>query len=150
MPSLNQLIRIQRAAIKLRIAFANRFWGMHIHPTARLSTSAKLDRTYPRGIHIGAETYVAFGAAILSHDMVRALRTDTVIGSQCFIGARSIIMPGVTIGDNAIVAAGAVVTKDVPPNTVVGGNPARIISTDIRTGPYGVLQRSKNEEQPAE
>nr|WP_033927463.1 DapH/DapD/GlmU-related protein [Sphingomonas sp. 35-24ZXX] len=149
MPSLNQLIRLQRAAIKLRIAFANRFWGMHIHPTVRLSTSAKLDRTYPRGIHIGAETYVAFGAAILSHDMIRALRTDTVIGRRCFIGARSIIMPGVTVGDSAIVAAGAVVTQDVPPNTIVGGNPARILRTDIRTGPYGVLQRLKLQEPPA-
>lgn len=149
MPSLNQLIRIQRAAIKLRIAFANRFWGMQIHPTARLSTSAKLDRTYPRGIHIGAETYIAFGAAILSHDMIRALRTDTVIGSRCFIGARSIIMPGVTVGDNAIVAAGAVVTHDVPPNTVVGGNPARVLRTGIRTGPYGVLQHPKHEDPPA-
>lgn len=149
MPSLNQLIVLQRAAIRLRIAFANRFWGMHIHPTVRLSTTAKLDRTFPQGIHIGAETYVAFGAAILSHDMVRALRTNTVIGSQCFIGARSIIMPGVTIGNNSIIAAGAVVTQDVPDNTVVAGNPARILRTGIRTGPYGVLQRSKQKEPQA-
>jgi len=47
---------------------------------------------------------------------------------NCFIGVNAIIMPGVTIGPNAIVAAGAVVTKDVPPDVIVGGNPARIIS----------------------
>ncbi|MBB9021295.1 hypothetical protein FSH75_011075, partial [Escherichia coli] len=43
------------------------------------------------------------------------------------IGGRAVINPGVTIGDNVVVASGAVVTKDVPDNVVVGGNPARII-----------------------
>lgn len=54
------------------------------------------------------------------------------IGNNCFIGARCIIMPGVTIGDNCIVGAGSVVTKSIAPNTVVAGNPARPI-TDIDT-----------------
>lgn len=49
------------------------------------------------------------------------------IGNNVWIGGGAIINPGVTIGDNAVVASGAVVTKDVPPNTVVGGNPARVI-----------------------
>jgi maltose O-acetyltransferase len=50
------------------------------------------------------------------------------IRDNTFIGDSAIILPGVTIGPNAIVAAGAVVTKDVPPNTIVGGNPAKAIS----------------------
>ena len=49
------------------------------------------------------------------------------IGNDVWIGARSIIMDGVSIGDGAIVAAGSVVTKDVPPYAVVGGSPAKII-----------------------
>ena len=49
------------------------------------------------------------------------------IGNNCFIGARSIIMPGCKIGNNCIVAAGSVVTKSVPNNTIVGGNPAKKI-----------------------
>lgn len=51
------------------------------------------------------------------------------IFDNCFIGARSIIMYDVKIGPNAIVAAGSVVTKDVPEGMVVGGNPAKVIST---------------------
>lgn len=49
------------------------------------------------------------------------------IGHNVWLGGRSVINPGVTIGDNCIVASGAIVTKAVPPNVIVGGNPARII-----------------------
>ena len=52
---------------------------------------------------------------------------DTVVGSDVWIGRESVIMPGVTIGDGAIIAAYSVVTKDVPPYSVFGGNPARFI-----------------------
>ncbi|MEV5877461.1 CatB-related O-acetyltransferase [Streptomyces sp. NPDC052101] len=54
-------------------------------------------------------------------------RGDTVIGNDVWIGYQALIMPGVRIGDGAIVAAGAVVTADVEPYTMVGGNPARPI-----------------------
>ena len=50
-----------------------------------------------------------------------------IIGDDCWIGIRSIIMPGVTIGDGAVVGAGAVVTKSVKPYKVVAGNPAKVI-----------------------
>ncbi len=46
---------------------------------------------------------------------------------NCWIGANSVILPGVTIGENSVVAAGSVVTKDVPADTVVAGVPARVI-----------------------
>lgn len=70
--------------------------------------------------------------ATLNHDMKPETRHDMIpkpihIGKNVWIGSNSVILPGVTIGDGAIVAAGAVVTKDVEKNTVVGGVPARFI-----------------------
>jgi maltose O-acetyltransferase len=49
------------------------------------------------------------------------------IGNGCWIGARATILPGVTIGNSSVIAAGSVVNRDVPPNTIVGGVPARTI-----------------------
>jgi acetyltransferase-like isoleucine patch superfamily enzyme len=142
MRSLNKFLKIQRLLVAIRRAYFVKVWGMEIDPTSVISLSAKLDLTYPKGIHIGSHTYIAFGAAILSHDMTRALKTDTRIGSHCFIGARSIILPGVTIGDHSIVAAGAIVTKSVPPNCIVAGNPATIMREGIHTETFGRLVRT--------
>lgn len=51
------------------------------------------------------------------------------IGSDVWIGGSSVILPGITIGDNSIIAAGSVVTKDVPTNSIVAGNPAKILKS---------------------
>jgi virginiamycin A acetyltransferase len=56
-----------------------------------------------------------------------ASRGDTVIGNDVWIGREAVIMPGVTIGDGAIIGASAVVVRDVAPYTTVGGNPARLL-----------------------
>ena len=53
------------------------------------------------------------------------------IGNNVWIGMRATILPGVTIGDGSIIAAGAIVTKDVPPRTLVGGCPARVIKENV-------------------
>jgi len=111
--------------------------GMDIHPTVEMSLSAKPDFTFPKGVHIGAYTYVAFGARILTHDRTRGLYTHTKIGQNCFIGGESLILPGITIGDNCVIGAGSVVTKDVPPRTIVAGNPATVIREGIEVGTYG-------------
>lgn len=54
-------------------------------------------------------------------------RGDTVIGHDVWVGYESVIMPGVTVGDGAVIAAKSVVVKDVPPYAIVGGNPAKVI-----------------------
>jgi len=115
---------------------------MNVHPDVQISLKAHLDLTNPQGVHIDEGTLVAFGAVILSHDMARALSTDTYIGRNCFIGAHAIVLPGVRIGDGCIVASGSVVTKDVPANSIVGGNPAKIIRSNIRTRKWGVLEEA--------
>lgn len=62
-----------------------------------------------------------------SHLSQIPFKGDTVVGNDVWFGRESVIMPGVKIGDGAIIAAYSVVTKDVEPYTVVGGNPARVI-----------------------
>jgi acetyltransferase-like isoleucine patch superfamily enzyme len=117
--------------------YLTRVWGMQIGKGSRVSLSARLDRTHPQGIHIGEETAIAFEVAILTHDFVNRRHVDVRIGKHCFIGARSIIMPGVTIGDNCIVASASVVMKDVPANSLVMGNPARVMESKILTSALG-------------
>ncbi len=76
---------------------------------------------------ISRGTMLCGGTHDLSSQRMPLLVGDIDIGKEVFIGARAIVLPGVTIGEGAVVAAGAVVTKDVEPWSVVGGNPARFI-----------------------
>jgi acetyltransferase-like isoleucine patch superfamily enzyme len=113
---------------------------MNIAKDVRLSFKSRIDKTNPRGLTIGEKTMVTFDAIILSHDYAsRRHAAKTIIGSHCFIGCASIIMPNITVGNHVIVAAGSVVTKDVPDNCIVAGNPAKIIKNDIDTIAYGML-----------
>jgi len=114
-----------------------RLWNMDIDPTVQMSLSAKLDLTFPKGIHVGPRSYLAFESRILTHDRTRGLYLHTRIGADCFIGGRSLILPGVEIGDGCVVGAGSVVTRSVPPRSLVAGNPARILRSEIEVGPYG-------------
>jgi acetyltransferase-like isoleucine patch superfamily enzyme len=128
-PNVNALLRFYYVHI----------WGMDIGPGCRISLDARLDKTNPRGIHIGRDTAINFGVAILTHDYIRRLHVDTWVGERCQVGARSIIMPGVRIGDGCVIAAGSVVMKDVPPGCLVYGNPARVMEKGLVTGALGVV-----------
>lgn len=137
MLSLNHLLPLRRALVAAKRFAYVRIFGMSLHPTVQFSLSAYFDRTYPKGVHVGAESWVALGATILTHDRTRGLYLDTRVGERCFVGARSMLLPGVQVGDGCIVAAGAVVTKDVPSHCIVAGNPARVVREGIEVGPYG-------------
>jgi acetyltransferase-like isoleucine patch superfamily enzyme len=82
------------------------------HPPDRVTT-------YPLAINLGLE-----GAG---EDGFPAPSKDIVVGSDVYLGQQSVILSGVTIGDGAIVGIAGVVTKDIPPYAIVGGNPARLI-----------------------
>ncbi len=134
-----------RTALHRRLAGAQRWfycsvWGMKLGEGARISLKARLDYTNPGGVHIGAYTIVTPGVQIFTHDFIRARHVDTFIGDCCFIGAGSIILPGVRIGDHCIIGAGSVVTADVPDNSLVAGNPARVLRSGIETGRYGMIE----------
>jgi acetyltransferase-like isoleucine patch superfamily enzyme len=91
-------------------------------------------------IEIGENCAISWNCTIIDDDMHTIKYTDTEnfrkvrgnfvkIGNRVWIGANSIILKGVTINDNVIVAAGSVVRDDIPSNSIVSGNPARIMST---------------------
>ncbi|MBM6665602.1 sugar O-acetyltransferase [Flavonifractor plautii] len=109
-----------------------------------------------KNIHIGKNVFINMGCkfqdqggifigdgALIGHNVVLATLNHAAspkdrgsmipapirIGKNVWVGANAVILPGVTIGDGAIVAAGAVVNRDVPENTVVGGVPAKVIRT---------------------
>lgn len=84
------------------------------------------------GISIGNGALIGHNVVLttLNHDQNPAKRGALLpapMGNNVWIGANAVVLPGVTVGDGAIIAAGAVVTKDVPPNTIVGGVPAKVI-----------------------
>ena len=118
------LIKAARAGIRYLVL--TRIWGMDIDPSTRIEPSAYIDRTWPRGIHIGPDCYLGEESVVLTHDFSRGVYLDTYIGARCSLGPRAIILPGLTIGDDCVVMPGALVIRDMPPNSVAIGNPAEI------------------------
>lgn len=110
-----------------------RMKGMDIGKHTTVARNADMDAVNPRGTHIGEYSRVSVWAMVLSHDYFRGKnKVDTYIGHHTVIGGRAIILPGLHIGNHVFVAAGSVVTKDVPDHCMVAGNPAKIIKEGIQ------------------
>jgi maltose O-acetyltransferase len=109
--------------------------GLTVGRDVYIDGFAAFDHGFLWLISIGDEAVLSPGARIVAHDgstkhwtgYIRVGRVD--IGRKVYIGANSIVLPGVTIGDHAIVGAGSVVRQDVPPGAIVMGNPAEQVGT---------------------
>lgn len=112
------------------------FGGKHVH--FGNNVYANFNLTLVDDTHIYVGDYTMFGpnvtVATAGHPILPELREKGLqynasvrIGRNCWIGANSVIVPGVTIGDNSVIGAGSVVTRDIPAGVVAVGNPCRVL-----------------------
>ena len=116
--------------------FHANFGGKHIHFGKNVYCNfgvTMVDDTY---IYVGDYTLFAPNVVVATaaHPILPEIRkygsqynAPVHIGKNCWIGASAVILPGVTIGDNSVIGAGSIVTKDIPPNCVAVGNPCRVL-----------------------
>jgi maltose O-acetyltransferase len=110
-------------------------YGVRIHAAEGVFVNFGCTFLDGGGITIGKKTLIAPGVHIYTarHPLELAERLQwedvapVVIGDNCWIGGHVTILPGVTIGDRSVIGAGAVVTKDIPPDCLAVGNPARVV-----------------------
>jgi len=136
--SLDQLRSIRSMLLNMRNIWLRRK-GVVLGARPSISLSSVFETSPGSTITIGDDTLVAFKSLITTRAGGGEPRAIS-IGARCFVGGGSMIMPGVTIGDECIVAAGAVVFQDLPPRSIAAGNPARVLRTGIEVGPYGRLK----------
>lgn len=148
--------------------YLRRFGGLHAMGRDVLINR---DVVMPDPAYLSIGSNVVIGScSLIGHDgsvaMLNRAYDETLdavgkldIRDNVFIGHQAVVLPGVTIGPNALVAAGAVVTRDVPPGTIVGGCPARVIGSveerveklkaETRTLPWSrLLQTPEGQNQP--
>jgi maltose O-acetyltransferase len=107
--------------------------GLKVGKNVFISKDVRIDDDFPWLISIGDDCTITAGVIILAHDASTKNHLGyskigkVTIGNKTFIGFRSIILPDVKIGNNVIIAAGSIVTNNVPDDVIVAGNPARII-----------------------
>lgn len=116
--------------------FRSNFGGKHVHFGKKVYANFNLTLVDDTHIYVGDYTMFAPNVVIATaaHPISPALREQGYqynlpvhIGKNCWLGAGVIVLPGVTIGDNTVVGAGSVVTKDLPANVVAVGNPCKVL-----------------------
>lgn len=131
---LGNLVRVAPVGVR---NFLHRLRGVRMGRDCFIDPGATLETAYPENITLGDDVRVTAGAIVMTHikapHRLRDLGHVPVVvepvrlGSHSFIGVNSVVMPGVTVGEGAVVASGAVVLGDVPPYTMVAGNPAKVV-----------------------
>jgi putative colanic acid biosynthesis acetyltransferase WcaF len=106
-------------------------WNLTMHDRACLGDRANANTLGP--IEIGAratvaqEAYLSAGSHAFSQPGMPLVTAKIVIGEDAFVGARAFVLPGVTVGARSVVGACSVVTRDVPPDVIVAGNPCKVL-----------------------
>ena len=117
--------------------------GAHCHFGRRVYANFNLTCVDDTNIYVGDDTLIGPNVTIATaaHPIDPALRRQAYqynkpvrIGSNCWIGAGAILLPGVTVGDNTVIGAGSVVTKDIPAGVVAVGNPCRVLREVAENG----------------
>jgi maltose O-acetyltransferase len=125
--------------------------GLRLGRNVFVAGGTHLDPDFCWLIDIGDDTVISLGVMVLAHDASTRRHTGYTrvarvrIGARVFVGAHAIVLPGVTIGDDAVVGAGSLVRHDVPPGTVVAGNPARPLGS---TEAYAERHRARMAGRP--
>jgi len=142
--SLDQLLTLRLFLLALRRRWLAWRYGVRMPATSSISLSGRIVLGERGSLTIGEDSLVAFKTLLITRE-TRTGRTRPIrIGNRCFVGGGAIVLPGVTIGDESIVASGAVVDGDVAPRTIVAGNPARQIRENIEVGKRGRLKGTED------
>lgn len=108
--------------------------GLELGDGTFIARGVYLDPGHPWLIEVGDDSGLSPGVIVMTHDASMRRHTGhtriarVVIGNRVFVGAGAILLPGSRIGDDSIIGAGAVVRGDVPPGSLVVGNPAKVVS----------------------
>jgi acetyltransferase-like isoleucine patch superfamily enzyme len=111
---------------EIRVFFCKKM-GVNVGKDVFIGKYCIIDDTFPELITIEDGVNMSFGVTIVAHDASKDEVAGVLIKRGAYLGTRSVILPGVIIGEKSVIGAGAVVTSDVQPETKVAGVPARII-----------------------
>jgi acetyltransferase-like isoleucine patch superfamily enzyme len=119
---------------RIRVFF-HRLRGVKIGRDVEIGYLVMIDNLYPEKVTIRSGATVTYGCTILAHDASyryarggREVVKETMIGEKAFIGVNSTILPGVSVGDRAIIGAGSLVKRDIAAGATVAGVPAKVRS----------------------
>jgi acetyltransferase-like isoleucine patch superfamily enzyme len=131
---LGNLVRVAPVGIRNVL---HRWRGVKMGRDCFIDPNAILETAYPENITLGDDVRVTAGAIVMTHIKAPHLLRDrgyvpvvlkpVVLNSHSFIGVNAVVMPGVTVGEGGVVTSGSVVLADVPPFTMVSGNPAKVV-----------------------